>query len=83
VNDTDRSTEAGPPGRPFVRDFPLEAIPARVRVFLRIYVRADGSGEVAPAIEAGPRQRVADAEEAVALLRELWTRAAAVALRGQ
>jgi hypothetical protein len=66
-----------------VRDFPLEAIPARARVFLCLCVHAEGSGEVSPSIEAGPRQHVADVEEAVALLRALWSRAAAEADRGR
>src|SRR5262249_38684889 len=83
VRDPDRSTAAGPPWRPFGRDFPLEAIPTRARVFLCLCVHAEGSGEVSPPLEAGPRQHVADVEEAVALLRALWSRAAAAADRGR
>jgi hypothetical protein len=46
---------------------------------LRLSVHADGSGEVFTTMPGEPQQHVADPEEAVALLRALWARAAAVA----
>jgi hypothetical protein len=73
---------AGTPWRAFLRDFPVEATPTGTRLDVRLFVAPDGSGQVFPAAGPAPPHRVANADEAAALLRAVWEWAAVVA-RGE
>jgi hypothetical protein len=72
----------GTPWLAFLRDFPTEANPTGARIDLRLYVAPDGSGQVFPAAGSAAPHRVANTDEAAALLRALWEWAAVVA-RGE